>query len=434
MSPGPRLLWLLLLLAMIALLGVLVPATQALLVIAAVAIAIVTLMDLFLLRSQRRPQVARTVDANLPHNSSVAVKISIDNVGQQHLQMAVSDDYPSAFDCNDMPIQLNLEGGGRGMVTYHVTPLSRGSHRFGAIDLLLQSPFHLWRRRVSYPADEVVHVFPNFAEVAHFALLARRNRLGDAGVRRRQRRGQGSDFHQLRDYHAGDALRQIDWKATARFRRLIAREYQDEQNQNLFFLIDCGRRMRHTSDGRAHLDQALNAVLLAAYIAVNQGDAVGYMTFAGTDRYFAPRKGSGTVPALLRSSYDLQSSAHAADYVTMAERFLARGVRRTLLVLVTNTRDGDYRELLLAVRMLQTRHLVVVADMRESVVDEVFDHPVTQLDDALRLHSAVELVRARRDAHEQMRHQGAIVIDILPQQLPLALVNEYYDIKRSGRL
>ena len=48
--------------------------------------------------------------------------------------------------------------------------------------------------------------------------------------------------------------------------------------------------MRHADQDRGHLDEALNALLLLAYVAVRQGDAVGLMTFGGPKRWFAPRK------------------------------------------------------------------------------------------------------------------------------------------------
>ena len=72
--------------------------------------------------------------------------------------------------------------------------------------------------------------------------------LNQIGVRGGQRRGLGLEFHQLREFRDGDTLRQIDWKATARKRTPIAREYQDERDQQILFLLDCGRRMR--SQGR----------------------------------------------------------------------------------------------------------------------------------------------------------------------------------------
>src|SRR3546814_6522456 len=66
---------------------------------------------------------------------------------------------------------------------------------------------------------------------------------------------------------------QIDWKATARARKLISREYQDEKNQQLIVVLDTGRRMMArepaTAQGTralAHFDHALDASLVVSYL------------------------------------------------------------------------------------------------------------------------------------------------------------------------
>jgi uncharacterized protein (DUF58 family) len=102
------------------------------------------------------------------------------------------------------------------------------------------------------------------------------------GAHLRRRRGEGTDFHQLRDYREGDSLRQIDWKAS-RARRLISRDYQDERNQQVMLLLDTGRRMLPASARRrdSHFDHVLNASLVLAYLALRQGDAVGLLRHGG---------------------------------------------------------------------------------------------------------------------------------------------------------
>ena len=59
----------------------------------------------------------------------------------------------------------------------------------------------------------------------------------------------------------------IDWKATARLHKPISRDYQDERDQRVVFLLDCGRRLLAIDGARAHFDAAMDAVLLAAYVA-----------------------------------------------------------------------------------------------------------------------------------------------------------------------
>ncbi len=397
-------------------------------------ILVIALTDLFLLRSQRAPDLERRVDPNLPLGARRPVQLMVRNNGRQILSLKVHDHHPDDFDVDGMPGVLALDGNRSGVLRYTVVAKARGDHHFSSTDLAVRSVLGLWSRVFRIANTQRVRVFPNFGELSNYTLLAAHNRLATTGVRRRQRRGQGSDFHQLRDYQRGDTLRQIEWKATARYRRLISKEYREEQDQQLFFMLDCGQRMRHRDAEHEHLDMALNALLLAAHVAVKQGDSVGFMTFAGSERFVAPRKGVAAVPALLRASYDIKSTTDAADFVRAAEGFMARRLQRALVVLLTNTRDGDQDDLMLAVRLLQKKHLLVVADMREHTLDDCIETQVHDQRSALDFLTAQALRESRVRMHEAMRHQGAVVIDILPQQLPLALVNEYFDIKRSARL
>ena len=62
-------------------------------------------------------------------------------------------------------------------------------------------------------------------------------------VRTVRLRGGENEFEALRDYQRDDEYRTIDWKATARRQKLIVREYQQERNQTVVCLLDCGRLM-----------------------------------------------------------------------------------------------------------------------------------------------------------------------------------------------
>jgi uncharacterized protein (DUF58 family) len=260
------------------------------------------------------------------------------------------------------------------------------------------------------------------------------NRLSQIGVKRHQRRGEGNDFYQLREYRAGDSLRQIDWKATSRYRKLIAKDYQDERDQQILFMLDCGRRMRHTQDGDAHMDQALNAMLLLSYVAAKQGDAVGFLTFGGVQRWQPPRKGGNVIQHMLANTYDIETTTEAADYLEAARQLMPLQRRRALVVIITNTRDEDNDDLVSAIRLLAQRHLVVVADLREEILDRAQQREVQDFPAALRFHGVQDYLEKRDRSHEQLRHHGAYTLDLLAKQLPIALVNEYQLIKASGRL
>lgn len=434
MTPSRHLLWLVLLLALLALARTFYPALEMLWISLSGVATGVVLLDALLGRQPPPLTLEREVRHTLPVAVWSTVTLRLENAGDRPLRLLLHDHHPGPFQVEGLPQRLDLPPRRALQATYRVRPERRGDAEFPGCDLLLQSPLGFWRRRHFQPLQDRVKVFPNFQQIGRYALLATDHRLSQMGVRRRQRRGEGNDFHQLREYRAGDALRQIDWKASSRYRKLISREYQDERDQQVLFLLDCGRRMRHADGTRVHLDEALNALLLLAYVAQQQGDAVGLLTFGGQRRWLPPYKGDGVVRELLSRTYDLEATHEAADFPVAARELMSLQKRRALVVLLTNTRDEDQGDLLAAVSLLKRRHLVVVANLRESLLDEVLETPVREIDGALRFHTVYGYLEQRQQAFERLRHQGAITLDLQAPQLPVALVNGYLTLKASGAL
>jgi uncharacterized protein (DUF58 family) len=401
---------------------------------AAILVAAMAIIDLMDVRRLPLPLVTRRTRHNLPLGVWSRVELSVQNRAGRVIPLRVHDLHPAGFQVQGLPRALRLRPGGAQDLQYRVRPRQRGDQLFLGCHLQLVSAQGLWTRTRTVDLPDEVRVVPNFAEISHYTLLATADRLGQLGVRRRRRRGIGAEFHQLREYRRGDSLRQIDWKATSKVRKLISRELQEARDQRLLFLLDCGRRMRHADGERGHLDEALNALLLLAYVAVRQGDAVGLMTYGGARRWFPPRREPDTVNRLLNGVYDLQPSLAAADPLGAVRELLGSLHRRALVVILTNSRDEDNREMETAIRLLRRRHLVVLADLRESALDRALQAPIEERADALRFHAVQDYLEHRRRHHERLRHNGARVLDLLPAQLPIALVNQYLEIKRGGAL
>ncbi|MDR3158323.1 MAG: DUF58 domain-containing protein [Zoogloeaceae bacterium] len=345
------------------------------------------------------------------------------------------DQHPDTLESPDLPLAFTIGAGEWQELTYRVTPDLRGEQHFGLTHLRLNSPLGFWHLQRWFGKAEAVRVFPNFARVAQYALLAMDDRLAQMGILRRSRRGAGLDFHQLREYRRDDPPRSIDWKASARMMKLIAREYQDERDQQIIFLIDCGQRMRSRDDALSHFDHTLNAMLLLAYVALRQGDAVGFATFAhARPRFFPPQKSTVTLQKLLEAAYDLQPSAQTSDYLAASD-FLVRRIRkRALVVLLTNLRDEDEATLSPAIAQLRARHLVLLASLRETGLDKRLESRVENFDDALAYAVALDYREARRRQLVRLRALGARLLETSPQQLPVALVNRYWELKRGGAI
>ncbi|MFJ2363007.1 DUF58 domain-containing protein [Pseudomonas sp. NPDC087697] len=399
------------------------------------ALSVLTLLDAVRLMRRPSPRVHRQMPGSLALGRWGEVYVEIAHDYSQPLKVQLFDHVPDGLSFEHLPQSVDLQPGQHSQLSYRLRPLRRGHFSFDRCEINLPSPFRLWSGRRYLNVTDSTRVYPDFARLYGAQLLAVDNWLSQLGVRQRQRRGLGLEFHQLREFREGDSLRQIDWKATARQRTPIAREYQDERDQQIIFLLDCGRRMRSQDGELAHFDHALNACLLLSYVALRQGDAVGLCTFAGDQqRYLAPVKGSGQLNVLLNTVYDLDSSQRPADYQAAVSQLLARQKRRALVVLVTNLRDEDDEELLSAVKRIGKQHRVLVASLREEVLDTVRQTPVQTLNEALAYCGTVDYLNARAELHERLSAHGVPVLDVRPSELGSALVTRYLAWKKAGAI
>ncbi len=397
------------------------------------ALILASVLDLAALLRRPTPDVTRRMAEAWPIGVERTVTLRIEGGPRvQHLE--VFDLHPPGWRSAGLPRRVHLAPDTLARVAYTLQPDVRGAARFERVQLRLRSPFGLWQQRREAGTSREVRVFPNFAPLTRLALVGadRASRLVGAHIRRR--RGEGTDFHQMREYRVGDSLRQIDWKASSRARKLVSREYQDEKNQQLVVVLDTGRRMLAQDGALSHFDHALDAALVVSYLALRQGDAVGLFATGGESRWMAPQRGMGAIDTLLRVSHDLQPRAVATDYLAAATELSLRQRRRGLLMLVTNLRDEDIEDVLAAVRLLQTRHLVVVASLRERALDDALAGEVHDHDDAVRAGATARYLAQRRAAHDALRHHRIAVLDVTGDALPSALVDHYLAVKRDGML
>jgi uncharacterized protein (DUF58 family) len=387
------------------------------------------------------PAMKRGLPAAFAIGVQKPVTLSIEVTGARHWRCELYDHAASSLVTEGLPLQLSLAGGTVTDAAYQVVPTLRGIVQFAPADVRLRSRLGLCELFERLGAAEARRVFPDFAQVARYAWLAGDRRLQEIGIKTYQQRGEGTDFKQLKEYHTGDPVRHIDWRATLRQAKPIVREFQDERDQCVMLLVDCGRRMRaHDTDsviGTTHFDQVMNAVMLLGYVALQRGDAVGAMTFGtppGDERVFAAKKGKHALQGLMAEFFGVQPTLNHSDYVLAAQQLLRRQRRRALVIVITNFRDEDSSELGHALKLLRARHLVLVASLRERIVGELMMQPLRNDKSAVEVASAHLYEQARRDAFNKLADRDGLLVDAQPDQLGIALVNRYHAVKRAGKI
>lgn len=423
------------LLALLGLVAAFAPdVASAWLPVAALLIALAAI-DAVLVRFTADPVVERRAPGSVSLATWVDIQLTIRNLASRgQLRFQVFDHYPPSVVARDLPQEHVVKAGRYLDTSYSIRPTERGRMEFRICELRIASRLGLWWRRRRIPVETTIRCYPNYSTISKLLAYEVDNRLQLAGVRLSRRRGEGIEFDQLRDYRDGDSLRAIDWKATARMSRLIAREYQDERDQQIIFMLDAGRRMLAKDADLSHFDQTLNAMLLLGYVALRQGDSAGVMTIGAERSWLAPRKGMTAITTILNHVYDVQPQPVEIDYVAAATDLAVRQRRRSLIVLLTNVREEDSQDLRIATELLRRRHLVIIGSLRERVLDETLAHNLHGFDDALLYAATHQYLDARRESQDLLRASGAFVEDCLGDELPARITNRYLAIKRAGIL
>ena len=400
------------------------------------SIVIVLLALLDLLGYLRRPalQIQRQVSDSLALGSWSDVTLAISHDFRRPTDVTIADHPPAECATNAAQWYTRLLPDQGTATHYKIKPNQRGDLTFKGVDLLYPSSMGLWEFRRFQRLTSTVKVFPNYAAMKQFSMFTLSQRSHQLGIRMQHKRGEGLEFHQLREFRQGDSLRQINWNTSAKSRKLISKDYQEETNQEIVFLLDCGRKMRSQDGELSHFDHALNGMLLMAYVALKQGDAVGCLSFSGTQRWLPPIKSIGNMPRLLNHVYDLESSTQASDYLAAAQNILTRKKKRSLMVMITNLRDENVDDLLPALRLLQKKHLVMVASLEEPFVQQVIKEEVSDFDSALGYLGCMDYLDSRAWLAHQLNKQGIISANALPKDLAGALVNKYLEVKKEGLL
>ena len=318
----------------------------------------------------------------------------------------------------------------------HVGPVRRGHETAGefTIDSIGPMGLGLVRSKLALPWD--VRVYPVLTTLRRRAAVAQALRRREQGRQPFHRLGEGRLFESLRDFVPGDDPRHVDWKATARRRKMITRQFEAERRQQVLLVLDAGRLLTADVAGSARMDAVVQAALELAYAAAQHDDNVGIMVFAdGVKHFVAPQRGRRGLKQVLDVLADVTPSLVEPDYPGAFRYLAARNRKRALTVVFTDVIDRLASEALVAnLASLRPRHLPLAVTLRNPELDAVAVRRPELAADAWRKAAAEEMLRAREEALSHMRRTGVMVLDVAPERAAESVVERYLELKRRGHL
>lgn len=376
------------------------------------------------------------VEREVPRIFSVGranlVRLRVSSSASRSLDVQITDDLAAGLSAEGMPAKVRLAARAHDSLSYHVRPGRRGLYELGDHHLRWPTPLGLWSRQLRVANRQPIRVYPDVQAVRTYEMLARQS-LENRLVRTLRLRGGENEFEALRDYQRDDDYRAIDWKATARRQKLITREYQQERNQSVVCMLDCGRLMTAETLGLSQLDHALNAVLMLAHVAARAGDHVGLLAFdAGVRAYLPPQSGRHAAERVIAASYDIHAQTVETDFEAAYGYLSQRLRKRSLVVLFTDVIDDvSAKSVVRTVRSLGPRHLALCVLFRDESLDTMVEPEGADAGPG-RLYqraAAAEALLWRDRLVRELQEAGALVMHVSPRKLTPSIINRYLQIK-----
>jgi len=319
----------------------------------------------------------------------------------------------------------------RASFTLH--PLRRGEGTLDRLWTRWQGPLGLvWRQREDV-LDRSIAIVPDIASVKDEALRLFQRESGGLGLRLQLRSGEGAEFSALKDFQAGMDRRTIDWKQTARHGRLLAREFQAEENLHIVFALDCGRLMCEPLRGLPRIDRALQALLLLAFVALRLGDRVGLFAFdekpilsSGTTA------GAGSFAVLQRIASRIDYSNAETNFTLGLTQLSGELEHRSIVVVFTDFFDTTSAELMLEnVSRLLARHAVLFVSFRDEELEGMRREEPRTATEISRAVLADTMLNERAKVTARLKRLGVDVVDAPLDRVGMRLLETYLRVKQG---
>ncbi len=224
--------------------------------------------------------------------SPVVVCVTITNEGQHLEELLVEDICPPALDVIDGHVVAltSLAPGESVKLEYRISG-RRGFYHFSQIQATASDYLGLFRRQVLLAAPARLMVLPEVVRLTRADIRPRRTRVYSGMIPARQG-GPGVEFFGVREYQAGDPVRWINGRVSARFpSTLYVNEFEQERVADVGVILDARLRSDVRVGATALFEQGVHAAAAIASALLDRGNRVGLLIYGNTIDWTFPGYG-----------------------------------------------------------------------------------------------------------------------------------------------
>lgn len=343
----------------------------------------------------------------------------------QRVYLQWMEQLPSAFQGDEPNWQGRLEAGEQ-RLRYPLIANQRGRYQISGVRWRMSAHAKLWWKSGFDERVQECSIWPTrqTQQTGHqlpvkSAQLSQRQRL--------RRYSQSGEFIQLREFQYGDNPRGIDWKASARQRQLISREYQPDPEQDVIFILDAASGLWAEDAEGPYFDRVIEALLGLFIEARPQQRGVGLMVLQGQKlRYLPPTRSQAQFARLLDAVHDLQPVEGVSDYQVIAQQIRHWHVRRAELVIICQLSDLRSEALVRLKQQLPAGLALRVLSLREAHLEQERKNPLFDFDDALAYLAVSDYLQQQQVQITHLQHRGVPAQLLALSQLSSRILQQYH--------
>ncbi|MGD0155849.1 MAG: DUF58 domain-containing protein [Terracidiphilus sp.] len=376
-------------------------------------------------------------------DSETEIELAVTQESRTILDCRLVDDLPDALVATPATHNLRAFPRVRAALRYKIEPRDRGDVSARAVYIRYASPLGLVEKWAMAPLEQPVRIYPALRQGEDQEIYLARGRQIELQLRQVRERGLGRDFESLREYLEGDDLRDVCWTATARRGELITRRYQTERSQAVWIVLDAGRLLQGrilpdggTQDRRGHskLDYACSTAVALAQLALFSGDRAALLVYGQhVQQRVLPGRGHAHLRQIVEALSQARAEASEADHLRATAALNRWQPRRALILWITDLAETAMRpEVIDGAMQLLHRHVLLFVAMAQPDVTAIANARPKTVEEMFRASAAQELTTRRELLLARLRDQGALTLDLDPNQLTSAVLNQYLKVKERA--
>jgi uncharacterized protein (DUF58 family) len=222
----------------------------------------------------------------------VTVTVTITNQGPALEELYLEELIPPGLSLleGETDLLTGLASGETASLTYTLTG-PRGSYRFPGLRARASDRFHLFSRQAIFPATSQLLVLPEVIRLRRAEIRPQQTRIY-AGLIPTAQGGPGVEFFGVREYQAGDPLRWINSRATARHQQAIfINEFQQERMADIGLILDAREPSNFSGPAGSLFEYGVQATAALASTFLEANNRVGLFIYGNTLNWTYPGYG-----------------------------------------------------------------------------------------------------------------------------------------------